>query len=79
MAFTRKYDSYSESGDEDISTEELAETYRYFLIEWKESCMREEKYKKIISALVKEKEKPDSTIAGLKQEVTLLNYYNRKK
>lgn len=56
MAFTRKYDSCSEYSDKDISAEELAETYRHFLTEWKESYLIEEKQKKTISAMVMLKE-----------------------
>lgn len=37
MAFTRKYDSYNESSDEEMLAEELAETYRDLLTEWKET------------------------------------------
>lgn len=43
MAFTRKYDFYSEFSDEDISEEELFDTYRLILTYWKEACLREDK------------------------------------
>lgn len=54
-AFTGKYDSCNEYSDEDISAEELVETYRHFLTEWKESFFREDKQKKTISDLILEK------------------------
>lgn len=40
MAFIGKYDSCSEFSDEEMSEEELAETYREFLTEWKEYFLR---------------------------------------
>lgn len=52
MTFIRKYDSCSESSEENISAEELAETYKVMLTEWKKYCMREEKHKKTISPLL---------------------------
>ena len=72
LAFTVSYDYYSESSDEEMSVEELAETYRELLTEWKEYCLRKEKQKKTISAILLEKQKFGSTIAGLEEEVTLL-------
>lgn len=36
MDFTEKYDSCSESSDEEMSAEDLTETYKGFLTEWKE-------------------------------------------
>lgn len=65
MTFTGKYDIYSESSDEDISEEKLDDTYKLLFTKWKEACLREEKQKKIIIALLPVKEKLDSTIAGL--------------
>lgn len=55
MAFTRKYDSYSESSDEKMSTKEFVETYREILTEWKKYCLREKKQKKTISGILLEK------------------------
>lgn len=49
MAFTVKYDSYSESSDEDILEEGIDETYRLQLTQWKEYFLREDKRKKTIS------------------------------
>lgn len=37
MTLIGKYDSYSTSSEEDISEEELAETYKHFLTECKET------------------------------------------
>lgn len=66
MAFTGKYDICSESNNEDISEEELAETYGLLLTQWKESCLREEKQKNTINVLLLEKEKVDTIIVDLK-------------
>lgn len=52
MAFTGKYDSRSDFSDEDITDEELAETYKLFYIKWEEICMVGEKQKKIISNIL---------------------------
>lgn len=37
LAFIGKYDSGSDSSDEGINHEELAETYRILYIQWKET------------------------------------------
>ena len=73
MTFTIKYEFDSESSDEDISDQELTETYKLLYTKWKESCMVGEKQKKTISALLQEKEKLISINNRLKEEVTLLN------
>lgn len=73
MDFTGKYESGSESSDEEITDEELTDTYKLLYSQWKEACMVGEKQKKIVSALLMEKEKLVSTITGLGKEVTLLN------
>lgn len=72
MAFIGKYDSCSESSDGDIPPEELVKSYRQFLTEWKEYCMREDNQNNTISAILIEKDKLGSTITGLEEEVTLL-------
>lgn len=72
MAFTRKYDTCSESSEENNLAEELTKTYRELLTEWKESCMKEGKQKKTMSDLLIEKENLGSTIARMEEEVTLL-------
>lgn len=72
MTFIGKYDSFSESSDENVSTEKLVETYRHFLTEWKKSFLKEEKQKKTISVILMKNEKHRSTFACLKEEVTLL-------
>lgn len=41
IAFTHKYYSCSESGDEDMFAIEVAKTYRKLLIEWKDCHIRE--------------------------------------
>lgn len=41
MTFTGKYDSCSDTINEEISVEELAEIYRELLTEWERSCLRE--------------------------------------
>lgn len=43
------------------------------LTKWKESCLREEKQKKTVSAILLLKEKLGSTIAGLEEEIKLDN------
>lgn len=65
MDFTGKYDSGSESGDEEITEEELAETYRLLPTQWKEAWLIVVKQKKTISVLLVEKEKSGSTITNL--------------
>lgn len=55
LVFIGKYDSCSESSEEEMLVEELVETYREILIEWKESWLREEKQKKPISFILHEK------------------------
>lgn len=74
MAFTGKYDSCSEFGVEEISTVELAETYKKLLIEWKDYRIKEENKNKIMSVFLREKEKILSTITWLEEEVKLLNF-----
>lgn len=39
MTFTRKYDSCNESSDEEMLTEELAETYREALTKWRNMAL----------------------------------------
>lgn len=73
MVFTGKYEYYSESSDEEINDGELDETYKRLLTHQKEACMVVEKQKETISALLLEKEKRGSTVAGLEEEVILLN------
>lgn len=72
MDFSRKYEYGSQCSDEEITDEELAETYKLLYKQWKEEFMVVEKQNKIISALLLEKEKLGSTIACLEEEVTLL-------
>lgn len=59
---------------EDVLEEELDYTYRLFLTQWKEACLREEKQKNTISPIILEKEKFGSTIASLEEEVTFLKF-----
>lgn len=73
MTFTGKYKSDSEANDEDISDEELVETYKILYSKWKEACIVGDKLKKNISAFHQKKEKLVSTITGLEDEVTLIN------
>lgn len=48
MAFTGKYDSDSDSSDEENTEEELAEIVTLFVTRWKEACMVVEKQKKLL-------------------------------
>lgn len=41
ISFIGKYVSCSEPSDEEMSAEDLAETYRELLTEWKKYCLRE--------------------------------------
>lgn len=52
MNFTGKYEFDSESSDEDISGEELAEMYKLLYIKWKEACRVGENQKKAINVLL---------------------------
>ncbi|KAI5396681.1 hypothetical protein KIW84_062772 [Lathyrus oleraceus] len=72
MEFTRKYNTCSESNNEDISEEELDETYRLLLAQWKKYFLREEKQKKTVNVLLLENEKLGTTIVVIKEEITLL-------
>lgn len=71
MAYIGKYESHS--SDEDMTDEELAETFRLLYTKWNESCITLKKKKKTISVLHKEKEKHVSTITSLEDEISLLN------
>jgi len=73
MDFTGKCESCNESSDEDISDEELAETYKLLYIKWEEVCMFRDKQKKSISGFLFEKEKLVATITSLQEEVALGN------
>lgn len=72
VAFTSKYNSCSDSSDEDNLEGELVDTYILLLIEFKEAWLVEEKQKKATSAILLEKDKLGSTIADLEKEVTSL-------
>lgn len=64
--FTRKYEFDSESSDEDISDEELAETCKLLYIKWEEACMVGQEKKRKLSTLLQEKDKIVSTIMSTK-------------
>lgn len=43
MSFIGKFESGNDSSDEDITDEELVETYKPLYSQWKESCIKGEK------------------------------------
>lgn len=49
MAFTEKYDSGSDSSDEEMTDKKFAKTYKLLLTQWKEACMIVQKQKKTIN------------------------------
>jgi hypothetical protein len=67
MAFTGKYDSNNESGDEDMSDGEIAKTFKLL---WVEDYNLAEKQKNDFRL---EKDKLMSIITGLQEKNTLLN------
>lgn len=73
MTFIRKYESGSDSSDEDITYEELAATYKLLYTKWEEPFISGEKLNKTISSLLQEKYKLVATIIRLKEGVILLN------
>ena len=54
MALTVKNDVEGDSSDEEMTDEELAETYKLMYNKWKELCVVCEKQKKIINTLTQE-------------------------
>jgi hypothetical protein len=52
-----------------FTDEEMAEAYRLLLTEWEKACTLTEKHKKIIKALLQEKEELTSTVTNLEEEV----------
>src|SRR4030042_2681633 len=72
VAFTSKCAS-DESCDEDISYEELAESYSHLSILQEEICQEGVKQKKIVASMYLENEKSLSTISNLKYKVDVLN------
>jgi hypothetical protein len=42
-AFTGKYETSSDTSDEDLTVEEMVEAYRLLLTKWKETCILGEK------------------------------------
>lgn len=55
VVFTRKYDYDSDSSHEEITDEELVETYKLLHSQWKEASMVGEKHKKTKSVFLQEK------------------------
>lgn len=68
MTFIGRYNSCSESSEEDILAEELYKTYRELLTEWRGSFLRKEKPNKIISTLLMERDKLGLTIDNLEEK-----------
>ena len=56
MALTVKNDVESDSSYEEMSEEELAETYKLMYTKWKELCVICEKQKNIMNSLTQENE-----------------------
>ncbi|XP_050895373.1 uncharacterized protein LOC127101991 [Lathyrus oleraceus] len=73
-AFTGRYELEEGSCDEYVSYEEFLISYRELCVRSEKVCKIGEKQKRIIAQLQDGKENLLSTISGLKDEVTLLNY-----
>ncbi|MCI32273.1 gag-pol polyprotein, partial [Trifolium medium] len=71
-AFTGKCETSSETSNDDLLDEELAEAHKHFTSKWEQSCQIIEQ-ENIIKKLAQEKDELTSTITELKEEVTLLN------
>ncbi|MCH81188.1 gag-pol polyprotein [Trifolium medium] len=71
-AFTGKYET-SDTNNEDLLDEDLAEAHKHLISKWEKSCQVIEQQEKIIKKLAQEKEVLTSTATDLKEEVTLLN------
>src|ERR1044072_3111196 len=72
-SLTVKCSAEDESSDEDMSDQELAETYKLMYVKLGEASTLVAKQKKIISNLIQEKEKLLNINAELQEEVSLLN------
>lgn len=73
QAFTTRYESGEDSSDDEISEEEVAETYKLLYVKWEEACIMGERLKKTVSHLSQEKEELLNSNIKLREEVTLLN------
>lgn len=72
MAFVRKCESFDELCDDDLSYEELNDSYKQLYVKCEEICEVGKRPKKIIANLRLDKEKLISIISGLQDEVTFL-------
>jgi len=71
--FTGRCESNEDSWIEDVSYEELTDSYKELCTRSEEVCKIGEKQKRIITQLQAEEEKQLSTISSLQNEVTLLS------
>jgi hypothetical protein len=80
-AFTGGCEFDEDYNDDDVSYDELADSYIKLYAKIEEICLKGEKQKKIIAILEIEKEKLLSTISGLQDMVNLLTFklYNMTK
>src|ERR1043165_1114962 len=67
------YNSDNDSTDEEVTFEELADSYKKLCIRSAEVCQQNEKQKKLIVKLEAEKKVDTATISHLKSEVLMLN------
>jgi hypothetical protein len=51
IAFTDKYETSSNTSNEDLIDEELAEPYRILVTKWEEACILVDRHKKTLKAL----------------------------
>ena len=65
--------SDNDSSDEEVTFEELADTYKKLFIRSAKVCQQNEKQKKLIVKLEAEKKEDTATISHLKGEVLVLN------
>src|ERR1044072_3167807 len=67
------YNSDMDSSDEEVTFEELAETYRKLCIKSGEVCQQNEQQKKLIVKLEAEKKENSATISHLNSDIVMLN------
>src|ERR1051325_1537400 len=73
IALSSVCNSHNDSSDEEVTFEELVDSYKKLCIRSAEVCQQNEKQKKLIVKLEAEKKADTATISHLKGEVLVLN------